>query len=483
MDDEMAAKQRKPVATYIGDTDDEEQEADVVMADSKQKSPAVKEDKNKAAAVIPSPKSPSRLDAAETATTDGEEDQPEEQDRKRQRTPVEHDQDEQLSAVVTETDEEEDDPEDAVDISQREERRVANGNMATTTTTTAKSKFAMTNIGGKQTQQTASGKDGDHRQKEPASSKAATTSTSANVIVNELPDVDERMWGFFQEARSIIGVDEALEVLGYLKLEYLIGNEFRTSLDQICPPSFILGNMNKPNMPPLLTRVRQYLDLNSLKIFTNPAGMRRAFAELEKSRPGTIFGLLGHFQSDSSSSTFRGAWLFPSKVSSPIFGAVLGVDGFRTFKMTYRKQTMFVPIAPERDGSVTDAAIQGFSRLVSPSFGFSLIRTGDCQFEVAASPDEECDQIFVKTVNGRIISLSVPVDKARIGFVKVLVCAYEGYLPHQQRFIISDNKQHVGGADTAANAEEDNDNVLLTDCQIKPFSTMHLVLRVAENSH
>jgi len=75
----------------------------------------------------------------------------------------------------------------------------------------------------------------------------------------------------------------------------------------------------------------------------------------------------------------------------------------------------------------------------------------------------------------------VPVDKATLTMVKVLVGAREGLLPHQQRFVVSDAASVANGQSTTEmNGEEDGgqqQDIYLPECNIKPYSTLHLVLR------
>jgi len=219
----------------------------------------------------------------------------------------------------------------------------------------------------------------------------------------------------------------------------------------------------------VIRKVRQLLALkpNEISHSTSSSvvfGVRRSFEELEKCRPGTIFSLLGQGTTTTNSEGSH-TWLFPSKVSTPIFGSVLGLDGFRTCKMMYQKQEIRVPI--DREGSVAQAAVRGFSRLVTPSYSFTLIRTGDFHFDVAPSPDETCEQVFVKSKNGKLISLHVPLKKALLRFIKVLIGEREALSFAQQRFIVAD--KHIG--------DEADDDLPLTQCNIKAASTMHLIVK------
>jgi hypothetical protein len=293
----------------------------------------------------------------------------------------------------------------------------------------------------------------------------ATTTNSALMHSQvSFIDLDEKLWDLYQEARNIIGSDDALEIIGFLKLEMLIDNQNQLSNQQICPPAYLLNKMIAFNDEPVLQKARKLLNLTSLsssqlKASHNTKALQRSFSELERYRPGVIFGKLG--QSNSPQ------WLFPAtKTYPPIFGSVLGLDGFRTCKMSYRKQQMWVPINCE--GTISIAAAQGFSRLVSPNFSYALIRTGQLQFEVAPSPEETHEQYIIKTPTGKTHSLTVPgTEKTLLRFIKVLVNHLENIPISQQRFLAAD-KHYLG--------EEQDDDRTLFQLSLKPYAKLSLVI-------
>jgi len=297
-----------------------------------------------------------------------------------------------------------------------------------------------------------------------ASPMVATRSTPKPRV--PIVDLDEKLWGIFQQLRNEIGSDDALEILGYLKLEMLVDNTSRVPGHQIAPPAYLQSKMSAGTIRPFVTKAKSILGIqmpasvSSNSSVPHSGGVRRAFEELEKCRPGVIFSQLG-FGMQS------GRWLFPeTRQASPVFGVLLGLDGFMTCKMMYQKQVLHVPI--EREGSVAQAALRGFSRLVTSNYAFTLIRTGDFVFEVAPSPDEASEQIFIKTPRngGRTLCVSVPAKKALVRFLKVLVREHEGLSLSQQRFRIGDNQ---------FGAEVDDDLPLI-QCGVKASSTLQLIV-------
>ena len=283
-----------------------------------------------------------------------------------------------------------------------------------------------------------------------------TSSVSLNIVTNEFEN--ERLWTLFQEARQIIGSETALEVLGYLKLEIMIKNQARPVAERISPPSFILKALLKPEFKQIINKVCQIFEVNAISIqeTPHPLALRRAFMELEKTRPGVIFDLLGNELTDSN-------WLFPHKLQTAIFGSVLGIDGFSSAKVIYQKQIMIVPI--DREGTINEAISRGFRKLVSSSYKFNLVHVGDFEFLVAPVPGETSEQIFVKTITGKTIALTVPVSKARLAFVKCLMSQHEGVSPRQMKFTNS------------SGVTLDDDEIQLTQLNIKDFSVIHLALR------
>lgn len=272
---------------------------------------------------------------------------------------------------------------------------------------------------------------------------------------------NESLWRFFQILKFQINADIALELIGFLvlcsklwsagvnpqiALPPLIANRAR-DIAKVSNPFFnaICDELNLKNTDALTSIMS-----------TNMAWLERTFSELERMRPGTIFRVLGQSIDPAN-------WCFPTR-NVPIFGSLLGFDGFQACKISYMKQPMMVPISKEFEDPM-GAAVAGFAKLVSSEFSFNLIRVGDMEYEVAPSPDETGEQIFITSITGKTFEVQIPIEKALISFVKCLIQDQCAIPVQKMQFFIM------------AGSNLDSNTLTLAQMHVTPSSSLNLVSR------
>lgn len=259
-----------------------------------------------------------------------------------------------------------------------------------------------------------------------------------------------------------IGLNELIEMAGYMKLESMVANDTRASNQLLEPPMTLQSYFHNPILNTFVSRIRSILGLKARQIGTNSNGISLAFLELERVKPGVIFDHLG--RSTESDGVLDARWLFPREIKYPIFGTLLGLFGFRSVKIQFLRQPMILTI--EIDGSSLESMIsRGFSRLVSNSFRYALVKLDDGEYGIAPAPDEIIQQIFLQLRNGLAIALQVPLTKAKLGFVLALVYGDQNTLPRELKQV------HLRADDNEPlQATEDT---LLTTCGLGPFGVLH----------